>query len=57
MSKSSQIRAIHAELSPWTVENALLTPTLKVKRWLIEQRYKTEIDALYHKQQFSRLGS
>ena len=50
-------RVVVEEKSPWTVENALLTPTLKVKRWLIEQRYKTEIDTLYHKQKFSQLGS
>ena len=54
LSKPSQVRAVYAEFHPWTAENELLTPTLKIKRWLIEQRYKSEIDALYDTQQSLR---
>ncbi len=32
---------------PWTVENGLLTPTLKLRRHEIEQRYGAAIEALY----------
>jgi long-chain acyl-CoA synthetase len=32
---------------PWTVENGLLTPTMKIKRNVLEQRFASEIEALY----------
>jgi long-chain acyl-CoA synthetase len=32
---------------PWTVENGLLTPTLKLKRNEIEKRFVREIETMY----------
>ena len=32
---------------PWTVENGLLTPTMKLKRNVMEQRFASEIEAMY----------
>ena len=32
---------------PWTIENGTLTPTLKLKRNVVVQRYREEIEALY----------
>ena len=32
---------------PWTIENGLLTPTLKIKRNVIRQRFADQIEALY----------
>jgi long-chain acyl-CoA synthetase len=32
---------------PWTIENGMLTPTLKLKRGPIRARYADEIDELY----------
>ena len=34
----------------WTVENKLLTPTMKIKRNLIEEKYKQYYDFWYEKQ-------
>jgi long-chain acyl-CoA synthetase len=33
---------------PWTIDNGLLTPTLKVRRKQILQRYADVVDAMYH---------
>jgi len=40
-------RAVWASVEPWTVENGLLTPTLKIKRSAIEQRFGEPIRQLY----------
>jgi long-chain acyl-CoA synthetase len=43
----AQIRRLHPELTPWTVDNDLLTPTLKIKRSLILERYRAAVEAMY----------
>ena len=45
--RHAQIRAAHLSLQPWTVELGLLTPTQKVKRRALQQRFAQEIEALY----------
>ena len=40
-------RAIVLTKDPWTIENGLLTPTLKLKRGPLNQRFKKEIEQLY----------
>ena len=45
----AQIRRVAATLTPWTVENGFLTPTLKVKRAKVLENYVADIDSLYSK--------
>ena len=40
-------RAIHLTTEPWTIENGLMTPTLKLKRNQLMTRYAAEIERLY----------
>jgi long-chain acyl-CoA synthetase len=42
-----QVRAVLATTTPWTIEDGSLTPTLKVKRRVIEARFERQIDHLY----------
>jgi long-chain acyl-CoA synthetase len=43
----AKIRRAALALEPWSVENGLLTPTLKVKRPQVVDRYRDAIDRLY----------
>jgi len=45
----AQPRAVRLTLEPWTIENTLMTPTLKLKRNNLAQHFKTEIEALYRR--------
>lgn len=43
----AQIRAVHLSCEAWTIENGLLTPTMKIKRHVLEERFTDEIRELY----------
>lgn len=43
----AQVRRASATLEHWTVENGLLTPTMKVKRAKVMEKFNAEIDAMY----------
>jgi len=43
----AQIRAVYLTCEPWTIENGLLTPTLKIKRHVLEERFADQIRQLY----------
>lgn len=42
-----KVRAIHLEAEPFTPQNGLLTPTLKLKRTQALEAYSKVITALY----------
>ena len=43
----AQIRRVQRVREQWTVDNELLTPTLKIKRKQIQDRYKDMIEGMY----------
>ena len=43
----AQVRRVSATLDPWTVENGLLTPTMKLKRAKVMEKFNAEIDSMY----------
>jgi long-chain acyl-CoA synthetase len=43
----TKVRRVHLSLEPWTVDNGLMTPTLKVKRPRVMQAFEKEIEKLY----------
>lgn len=43
----AHVRRVHVTLDPWTVDNGLITPTLKIKRNKVMEHFKGEIQALY----------
>ena len=43
----AQIHAVYLTCEPWSVENGLLTPTLKIKRNVLEKHFTREINELY----------
>lgn len=44
----AKIYKIHLTLDTWTVENNLMTPTLKLKRDIIANQYAEQIEDMYH---------
>jgi long-chain acyl-CoA synthetase len=43
----ARVRRLWLTLEPWTIENGLITPTMKLKRQLLEARFAQEIAELY----------
>jgi long-chain acyl-CoA synthetase len=46
----AKVRRLLLMLDPWTVENGLLTPTLKLKRAGVMQQFQDQIEAMYAKE-------
>ena len=45
----AQPRAVALTLEPWTIENTLITPTLKLKRQNLAAHFAAEIERLYQR--------
>jgi len=43
----AQVRRVTLTLEPWTVENGMLTPTMKLKRAKVFELFNAELDAMY----------
>lgn len=43
----AQVHAVYLTLEPWTIENGLLTPTMKLKRAQLQDRFAAPIEKLY----------
>ena len=41
------VRRVCVTVEPWTVSNGNLTPTLKIKRPVLRERFKAQIEAMY----------
>jgi len=42
-----KVRAVYLDIDPFTIENELLTPTLKLKRPQAAKKFRSEIDSMY----------
>ena len=47
LSKIEKIKKFFVIKDQFTIENGLMTPTLKLKRYKIIEKYKSEIQKLY----------
>lgn len=43
----AQVRRAVLTVEPWTIENGLLTPTMKLRRPKVTEKFNAEIDAMY----------
>ena len=43
----AKIRRVNLSLDPWTIEDGLMTPTQKIKRKFVLERFSEQIEAMY----------
>ena len=42
-----RVKDVFISMEPFTADNGLLTPTLKLKRFVAKKRYQKELDLMY----------
>ena len=52
----AQVRAVHLTRAPWTIENGLITPTMKLKRPELMATFAAVIEELYSLPRHTRSG-
>lgn len=52
LASAEQVRTFQLLAEPWTAENGLLTPTLKLRRQAIEERFAKKIEQLFATKQY-----
>ncbi len=53
----ARINGVVLSIEPWTVENGLLTPTMKLRRTAVERRFAGALGALYQEHHRLRTGT
>ena len=43
----AKVRRVTPLLEPWTIENGMITPSMKVKRAVVCEQFKSQIEAMY----------
>jgi len=43
----ARIRRVHCQLEPWRIDDGLITPTLKLKRNKVCERFAQQIEDMY----------
>ena len=43
----AQVRRVTSTIEAWTVDNGLITPTMKTKRLMVMEKYNAEIKCMY----------
>jgi long-chain acyl-CoA synthetase len=43
----ARVRQVALTLEPWSTDNGLITPTMKLRRRQLEKRFEREIEGMY----------
>jgi long-chain acyl-CoA synthetase len=55
LAKFERIKGFILKRNPFTIDDGEMTPTLKIKRRIVEKKFATEIDAMYEQEEIDEL--